>query len=320
LISYLLPLRPRLTTLFVKIFSEQQLQRFDIDTLRRMLRSKLGGYIIAVKDVPAHHLFYRAVRCEPRPDTIRRISYPPAEMVTTFQRVNRAAEPRFYCSVSAPAVFYELHAQQGEFFALSKWELLEPLWLHNLGYHPQALVRMGAQRDNITMRQPVTHSIPNEPKRNRKLRHQLSLAFTADVPLGKEYRYKLSIAINESLSEEVSYPFPSQGSAVPRHRKIAGTVYPAMRMRGDADNAVFLPEFVDNSFRIREVFYVKVEEADEARSAYTWLTVAHANRFDGDGIQWDDALPNEQSRRSRIALEDGHWVLRDGYNRVYDFH
>ena len=207
-ISYLLPLRPRLTTPSVKIFSEQQLQRFDIDTLRRMLRSKLGGYIIAVKDVPAHHLFYRAVRCEPRPDTIRRISYPPAEMVTTFQRVNRAAEPRFYCSVSAPAVFYELHAKQGEFFALSKWELVEPLWLHNLGYHPLALVRMGAQRDNITMRQPVTHSIPNEPKGNRKLRHQLSLAFTADVPPGKEYRYKLSIAIDAVLVRGSVLPLP----------------------------------------------------------------------------------------------------------------
>jgi hypothetical protein len=79
-------------------------------------------------------------------------------------------------------------------------------------------------------------------------------------------------------------------------------------MRGDADNVVFLTEFVDSGLRITEVFYLKVGEADEPRSAYTWLTVAHANKFDGDNIQWDDVLPNEQSRRSRIALEEGHWV------------
>jgi hypothetical protein len=301
----------------VNFFSEEQLKRLDVDTLRHHLRSKLGAYMIAVKTVPAHHLFYRGVPCERRPDTVRRISYPPPEKVTTCQRLNRPGQPRFYCSVAAPAVFYELHAKQGEFFALSKWELMEPLWAHNLGFHPQALLQLGAQPDSIVMRKPMTHPIPNETKKNRKLRHQLSRAFTADVPEGKEYRYKLSIAINEFLSREVSYP-PAPGA--PRDNKIAGTVYPAMRLHGDADNAAFLPEFVDRSFRIREVFYVKVEEADETRSAYTWLTVAHASKFDGDSIQWDEMLPSEQNRRSRMALEEGHWVSRDGYNRVYDFH
>lgn len=287
-----------------------------------MLRSKLGRYIIAVKDIPATHRFYRGVPCEPRPDTVRRISYPPAAQVKTYQRVNRAGEPRFYCSVAAPAVFYELHAKQGEFFALSTWELIEPLWVHNLGYHPEALRQVGAQHNSIAMRSLVTNSIPNESKKNRKIRHKLSRAFTADVPAEKEYRYKLSIAINESLSEEVSYPFPSpdRDPGAPRHKKIAGTVYPAMRMRGDADNAVFLPEFVDSSLRIREVRYVKVEQADEAHSAYTWLTMAFANKFDGDNIQWQNSIGSERSRRSSIALEDGQWVLRDGYNKIYDFH
>ena len=306
----------------MNLFSEEQLQRLGIDALRSLLRPKLGGYIIAVKDIPAYHLLYRGVRCEPRPDSLRRISYPPAAKVTTCQRVNRAGEPRFYCSVAAPAVFYELDAKQGDFIALSTWELMESLWVHNLGYHPQALERLGTHQDNIVMRKLVTHSIPNESKKNRRLRRKLSLAFTADVPAGKEYRYKLSIAINESLSEEVSYPYPSpdRDPGAPKQKKIAGTVYPAIRLRGDADNAVFLPEFVDSSLRIRAVRYVKVEQADEARSAYTWLTEAYADKFDGDTILWQGSIGTERSRRSHMALEDTHWVLRDGYNRVYDFH
>jgi hypothetical protein len=76
---------------------------------------------------------YRAVPCEPRPETVRRISYPPPEIVTANQRLNRSGEPRFYCSVAAPAVFYELQAKQGEFFALSKWELMESLWVDIIG-------------------------------------------------------------------------------------------------------------------------------------------------------------------------------------------
>ena len=149
----------------VNLFSEEQLQRLGIDALRSLLRPKLGGYIIAVKDIPAYHLLYRGVRCEPRPDSLRRISYPPAAKVTTCQRVNRAGEPRFYRSVAAPAVFYELDAKQGDFIALSTWELIESLWVHNLGYHPQALERLGTHQDNIVMRKLVTHSIPNESRK-----------------------------------------------------------------------------------------------------------------------------------------------------------
>jgi hypothetical protein len=51
-------------------------------------------------------------------------------------------------------------------------------------------------------------------------------------------------------------------------RKLAGTVYPVIGMQGDTDNAVFLPGFVDSSLRIREVRYVKVEQADEALCLY----------------------------------------------------
>jgi hypothetical protein len=37
----------------VKLFSDEQLKRLDIDELRRQLGLKIGGYIIAVKDLPA---------------------------------------------------------------------------------------------------------------------------------------------------------------------------------------------------------------------------------------------------------------------------
>jgi hypothetical protein len=39
-----------------------------------------------------------------------------------------------------------------------------------------------------------------------------------------------------------------------KHRKVAGTLYPTMRMRGDADNVVLLPEFVDSSLIIKPEF------------------------------------------------------------------
>jgi hypothetical protein len=68
------------------------------------------------------------------------------------------------------------------------------------------------------------------------------------------------------------------------------------------------------------VRYVKVAQADEVRSAYTWVTLAFVNKFDGDNIQRQENMGNERSRRSSIALENGHWVLRDGDNNIYDLH
>jgi hypothetical protein len=50
----------------------------------------------------------------------------------------------FYCCVGAFPVFFELHAKPGDLIALSEWALTEPLWMHNLGYHPGSLDKMSA--------------------------------------------------------------------------------------------------------------------------------------------------------------------------------
>ncbi len=80
------------------------------------------------------------------------------------------------------------------------------------------------------------------------------------------------------------------------------------------------PEFVKSSLRIKGVRHGLVEEANEAKSSYTFLTIAYASTFSGRDILWQDTLAPEHKRRSRIALEDNVWVLRDGLDNVYDRH
>jgi hypothetical protein len=215
------------------MFSEAELETLDCDTLRHWLEGKLGGYKIAVKPMLAYNpllrgntQLYRGVRCEPRPNTISRISYPRPEHVTTLQRVNRIGQPRFYCSCSSVGMFYELHAKQGDLIAWSRWEVKEPLWMYNLGYHPEALRLLGTQEHNISMRQKITEAIPNETSENDKIRYEVSKAFTIDVPADKEYLYRLSIAINESFAK-TEFEFPNDLGA-PNHKNVAGTVYPSM--------------------------------------------------------------------------------------------
>jgi hypothetical protein len=128
----------------------------------------------------------------------------------------------FYCSVAAPAVFYELRAKQGDRIALSQWEIAERVWMHNLGYHEAALAKLGAP--DLPTRASAYDLIPNETRKNAKLRRLLSLAFTEDIPVGREYRYKQSIAINELLFDKAE-PIPLRPGG-PKSPRVAGTVYP----------------------------------------------------------------------------------------------
>ena len=64
------------------IFSEDQLRRHDLDDLKRFLRLKLGGYGVAIRDLGAN-TFYPGFLCPERPEVVSRISYPPAQFVTS---------------------------------------------------------------------------------------------------------------------------------------------------------------------------------------------------------------------------------------------
>jgi hypothetical protein len=85
--------------------------------------------------------------------------------------------------------------------------------------------------------------IANETPSNKMLHKFLSSEFARDVPDGSEHLYKLSVAIAEKLSGQLSVLDEVEG--MPPDRRFAGLQYPALAMRGDADNIVLFPDFVD---------------------------------------------------------------------------
>jgi hypothetical protein len=300
----------------MRLFTRDEIQRKDIDTLKRHLRHKIGGYIVASTPMRTDNVLFRGVKCEVRPEAVSRISYPPARFVTENGRLNRVANPIFYASKAAPSVFFEIHAAKGDTIALSRWKVTEQLWMHNLGYHPSALERLGAP---VGSRSRLAHPISNETKFNNRLRQALSIACTADVHKGNEYLYKLSIAISELMFDGAG-PLRIDLPGGPRESRAAGTVYPAMKLRGVADNMAIWPEFVDRYLTIDLVQWVVVEEADEARSLYTIKHLATAREFPDGKLVWDETPMDRRRGRGTIALEGNAWVLRDGEGRIIDVH
>jgi len=189
--------------------------------------------------------------------------------------------------------------------------------MHNLGYHPDALDRMGAPVP--AQRSPLINPIPNETNRNYRLRLRMSLAFARDVPDGAEYQYKETIAINELLFDRAS-PIRVGGLGSPKSERVAGTVYPTVQMRGLADNIAMWPEFVDRHLRVKSVRYVRLEAADQEKLAYTFLTVAYSHRFADKTIVWQEDPAPEIERRTQVAFEGGRWIFRNGVGRIYDVH
>jgi hypothetical protein len=301
----------------MKLFWRDEIRRKDIDTLKRQLRSKLGGYVKDINYVTTKSRLFRGVVCDERPRTIDRISYPPAALITKLGRLNRERQSVFYSSCGAPAVYYEIHAQVGDRVAVSTWEYVEPVYMHNLGFHPKTLKHIGGPTDGS--RQRFANPIPNETKFNAQLRHQLSKAFTDDVREGDEWRYKLPIAINELLFDNAG-PLPINAFDGPRFDQVVGTVYPAMRMKGAADNVAMRPEFVDRFLRLKFVSYVLVEAADAERLSYSVSSLAQSDEFDRNEIIWRPGITDERLRRGNISYENNQWVLRDGLGEIFDIH
>ena len=303
-----------MTTPLFPLFTEAQLQRLTIEELKQRLRIKLGGMVRAVKSINAGRLIYRGVPWDRKPDLISQLSYPPLDKIRQLGRLNRPGQSVFYASCAPPGVFYELKACEGDRIAFSEWQVMTPLWMHNLGYHADALARLGAAPNSA--RQPLTEPIPDETERNERLRKKVALAFTVSVTPEFEYRYKQSIALTEFWCEHQErltiYP---DG---PQTTEVAGIVYPSLQMRGDADNVVFWPKFVHSSLALKHVQYVLIEKADYTRLAFSFLTLEFAREFvGGTSIKWRDDLPSEDARRCHVALENGKWVQRDGQGNIY---
>src|SRR5277367_1299078 len=125
-----------------RLFTDDQVRRTDIDTLKRWLRPKLDDYTVAIKDLRIDNVFYRGVPWNELPHSVADLSYPPVNLAR-LNRASRDGQPMFYASRGAPPVFFELRAKARQRIALSEWALTEPIWAHNLGFHQDALRRIG---------------------------------------------------------------------------------------------------------------------------------------------------------------------------------
>jgi hypothetical protein len=147
-----------------EFFTYEKLETRTIESLKDYLRRRIGGYAVAIKDMLVTNRLYRGRVCSERPRTIDDFSYRPSEKIQKYGRANRIGKPMFYCCVGSFPVLFEIHAKAGNNIALSERALSEPVWMHNLGYHPGAFEKMGAAIP--VERLPLINPIPYKQNEN----------------------------------------------------------------------------------------------------------------------------------------------------------
>lgn len=286
----------------------------DIDELKKPLDSIFMGYWAECPTIPAGTLLYRAVPYEERPTHIGMLTYPPAEIVTRYGRVNRINQPVFYCSIAREAPFFEVHCVAGSKVALSRWRTKSRLLVQSVGNTKNTFERLASVRKNVPNIGVSDTQRTDEEAAVRALIHEfLSEEFTRDVAAGTAGDYTLSIAIAERLLGKIV------NTKNDEQYEFGGIMYPAMRMRANADNFALLPTFVDEHMALEQVEYIRINAVAELQYKITRMDFANSWRPDGL-ILWQ-GQPKWSAGHGihLVGVEDGSWVARDAEGNVVPF-
>jgi hypothetical protein len=153
-----------------------------------------------------------------------------------------------------------------------------------------------------------------EEEATRALIHEfLSEEFTKEIADGEFEEYNLSIAIAERLLGKIV------NTKSDEHMEFAGIMYPAMKMRANADNFALQPSIVDKHLRLEEVEYIRVREVGDLKYEITKLDFANSWKQDGL-ILWQGASQSWTSKQIQmVAVENGAWVARDAEGNLVPF-
>ncbi len=293
------------------------LERADVDFLKRQLFPLFKGYSLSTPILVPGQTLFRGVKRIERPSNRSHLTYPPANLVRTFQRANRPGHSMFYCSVAREAPFFELGSRAGDYLAISRWRVNETLIVNNAGYVDEVLQRVNSDRKgspNWEKQDPLL----DRPV-NRLIHRFLAEEFARDVPVGAEHKYKLSVAITEKLLGDLT--LGAKDEDISCISGFAGIIYPALAMRANSDNLALLPEFVDRFLQLEQVEYIRIDSAsDDHRYQVTKLDFA--NTFGPDGeIEWKGRLPQWQvppGSTVRVSVERGKYVVRDETGNIIE--
>ncbi len=270
------------------------LEVVDIDIIKEKLKPLFKGYTLRAPIYEPGLKLYRGRVCNEKPNNIKDMTYPPAKLITKYQRVNRPGQSVFYCCADRRVPFSECFAKTGDRFILSRWKTVSRLFVNNIGY----------LNDNIMGLQPK--SLDELKEANRLIRNFIDEEFTKNVNEGEEYLYKITIALAEKhFSDDI----------------FNGLLYPSIAIKARSDNLALKPHYVDKNLMIEKVEFIQIVSVKDSEYKIKALDLAKSFGKDGS-IEWK-GHPGKWYLKKKgdeliLSVENGRWVARDKYGKVVE--
>ena len=236
--------------------------------------------------------------CE-KPCNVRELSYPLAETVKEYGRINDIGESFFYGSTAYSVPFFELDCKVGQRIAIAAWKSNRIMLLNHTGFTEECKEILNSKRSLKDLYNFVKDA-SKFGQLNNFVYSYLASKFVQFVETGEEYKYKITIAIGRKLV---------------MGELLNGIFYPTIAMSANADNVVLKSEYFDKAMNFVYVKYVEVTEQNG--TVYETKVLDTATKLDGEGnliwsgrdLQW--TLRNKGDEIT-IKEEGGMWV---GYDR-----
>lgn len=270
------------------------LEFVDIDIIKEKLKPLFVGYTLRAPIYEPGLKLYRGRACNEKLNNTKYITYPPAKLITKYQRVNRPGQSVFYCCAGRRVPFFECFVKTGDKFILSQWKTISRLLVNNIGY----------LNDNIMGLQPK--SLDELKEANRLIRNFIDEEFTKNVNEGEEYLYKITIALAEKhFSDDI----------------FNGLLYPSIAIKGRSDNLALKPHYVDKNLMIERVDFIQIISVKGFEYKIKVLDLATSFGKDGS-IEWK-GHPGKWYLKKKgdeliLSVENGQWVARDKYGKIVE--
>jgi hypothetical protein len=100
-----------------------------------------------------------------------------------------------------------------------------------------------------------------------------------------------------------------------------GLLYPALAMRGNADNLAIKPPAVDKKLAFKKADFFQIEDYSDNSYKVTWLDFANSLSCEGK-IEWKGRLPQwklgKKGEMLMLKVENGMWVARNPNGEVVE--
>ncbi|MBY4715846.1 hypothetical protein [Burkholderia cepacia] len=269
-----------------------QLNRMNLDKVEyNYIKNLIARLTVGLKmrGVTPHmdSRLYRGVVFREKPSKVGFLGYPPASIVTNFQRCNPPSNPMFYCSVDPSAIYYELGVQPGDKVFLSKWSVSQEFFINRI-------------------------APPDEDDMSDLVRDIVLTFFETKFsqPIHETYssQYKITSAISEKLSS---------GELIGDHRVIGAVSYPSVVHPSRSENLAIRTAVVDKCLQLDYVEEILVTNVQG--NTISVDRTDFSSNFDGDNIIWTGKPIHwtmGPGTKLVVTAEPDGWIARDENGNV----